>query len=312
MKIGTEHRREIVAAILFLAPSCMGFLVFVLFPVVASFLLAFTEWDLFSSPRFVGLTHFRKMFQEADFWKYLWNTFFLMSGIPVSICCSLGLALLMKDKLPGIALFRTLFFLPTVSSGVALYILWRWIYNPDFGLLNQLLVSGWDQLAILMEPFGLHLAPLEPPLWLSSERWAKPALILMGIWMSAGGPNMVLYIAGLQQIPAELIEAAHMDGAGRWTTFRYITLPMLAPTTFFIIVMSVIGGLQGGFEQVYIMTSGGPAGATTTLSFYVYDKGFEWFEMGYASAVAWFLFLLVFILTMVQWRYGRGSETYVA
>lgn len=307
-----DQRREVIAAYLFLTPNLGGFLLFTFFPVLGSLFLAFTDWNIFTPPRFIGFTHFKKMFSEPDFWKYFWNTLVLMSGIPVSIACSLGLALLMKDRLPGIALFRTLFFLPTISSGVALYILWRWIYNPDFGLMNQIILAGWDGLAFLLHPVGIQLGDIHPPTWLSSETWAKPALIIMGIWIAAGGPNMVLYVAGLQQIPPELLEAASIDGAGKWTTFRWIIWPMLAPTTFFIVVMSVIGGLQGGFEQVYIMTAGGPGGATTTLSYYIYDKGFEWFEMGYASAVAWFLFFLVFLVTLLQWKYGRGSETYIS
>ncbi|GMV64487.1 MAG: sugar ABC transporter permease [Candidatus Omnitrophica bacterium] len=310
MKLNDQHR-ERIAACLFLAPNLAGFFLFTLFPVIGSFVLAFTDWNIFTPPKFIGLAHFKTMFLTPDFWKYFWNTLVLMSGIPVSIACSLALALLMKDKLPGIALFRTLYFLPTVSSGVALFILWRWIYNPDFGLMNQFLGALWEAGAWFVGLFGFDPGPFPAPLWLSSERWAKPALILMGIWLSAGGPNMVLYLAGLQQIPKELIEAAGIDGAGHWTTFRHITWPMLAPTTFFIAVMSIIGGLQGGFEQVYIMTAGGPGGATTTLSFYVYDKGFEWFEMGYASAVAWFLFFMVFIATLFQWKFGRGAETYM-
>jgi multiple sugar transport system permease protein len=305
------HQREHIAAWLFLLPNLIGFLLFTLAPICGSFFLAFTEWDLFSPPAFVGLAHFKAMLLNPDFWRFFWNTIFLMAGIPVSVACSLGLALLMKDRLPGIGLLRTLFFLPSISSGVALFILWRWIFNPDFGLMNQMIlgVHGW--LADSLSLVGIHLAPFDPPKWLVSTAWAKPALILMGIWISAGGPNMILYIAGLQQIPPELIEAASIDGGSRWVIFRDITWPMLSPTTFFIIVMSVIGGLQGGFEQAYIMTQGGPAGATTTLSYYIYDKGFEWFEMGYASAVAWFLFLIVFLVTAIQWKYGRSAETFI-
>jgi len=307
-----ERQRENLAAFLFLAPNVFGFFIFTLFPVLGSLFLAFTEWNLFNPPRFVGFAHFKTLFTDPDFWKYFWNTLVLMTGIPISIACSLGLALLMKDRLPGIALFRTLYFLPTVSSGVALYILWRWIYNPDFGLMNQFLIGVHAFLARGFGAIGIDIGTFEPPKWLVSEAWAKPSLILMGIWVSAGGPNMILYLAGLQQIPRELTEAASIDGAGKWAVFRHITWPMLAPTTFFIVVMSIIGGLQGGFEQVYIMTAGGPAGATTTLSYYVYDKGFEWFEMGYASATAWFLFILVFVVTLLQWKYGRGAETYIA
>lgn len=300
-----SQRRECLAAFLFLLPNVLGFLVFTSFPVLASLLLAFTDWNLLEPPRFVGLTHFATLFTEPNFWRYAWNTLVLMLGIPVSIAGSLILALVMRRHLPGVGVFRTLYFLPTVSSGVALFILWKWIYNPEFGLLNRALLG-------LSEGLGFPLPPSALPGWLTDPAWAKPALILMGIWISVGGPNMVLYLAGLANIPPELEEAAKIDGAGRWAVFRHITWPMLAPTTFFIVVMSVIGGLQGSFEQVYIMTGGGPAGATTTLSFYIYDRGFEWFQMGYASAVAWTLFVVVFLVTLVQWRYGRGAETFIA
>lgn len=301
----SRRRRETLVAVLFLLPNGLGFLVFTLFPVAFSLWLAFHEWNLLEAPVFVGLAHFREMVLEANFWRYCGNTLFLMMGIPASIAGSLCLALLMKDRLPGISIFRTLYFLPTISSGVALFILWRWIFNPDFGLFNKTLVA-------LAGLFGSAAETGDMPGWLVSSAWAKPALLIMGIWVAVGGPNMILYLAGLQQIPPELVEAARIDGAGRWSVFRHITWPMLAPTTFFIVVMSVIGGLQGGFEQVYIMTGGGPAGATTTLSYYIYDKGFEWFQMGYASAVSWALFIVIFVVTLLQWRYGRGAETFIS
>lgn len=300
-----ERRRETLAAIVFLLPNLVGFLLFTLLPVLGSLFLAFTDWNLFDPPRFVGFKHFIDMLGQYDFWRYAWNTLVLMLGIPVSVAGSLLLAILMRRKLPGVAFFRTLYFLPTISAGVALFILWKWIFNPDYGLLNELIV-------LLAGLIGVHLETSDLPQWLVSSTWAKPALIIMGIWISVGGPNMILYLAGLQSIPPELEEAAQIDGAGRWQVFQHITWPMLAPTTFFIVVMSVIGGLQGSFEQVYIMTEGGPAGATTTLSYYTYERGFEWFQMGYASAVAWALFVAVFVTTLVQWRYGRGTETFIS
>lgn len=225
---------------------------------------------------------------DADFWKYVGNTIFFMLGIPITMAASLFLAVILNKKIRGISVFRTIYFMPTLAAGVAIYILWRWIFNQEYGLLNSIL--GW--------------IGIQGPGWLTNRMWAKPSLIMMGIWMNMGGYNMILYLAGLQGIPLDLYEAADIDGATAWQKFCHITWPMLSPTTFFISIMSVIAGFQGGFDAAYIMTGGGPAGATTTISFYIYRNAYEWFHFGYAASISWVLFLVVFCVTLFNWKFG--------
>ncbi len=235
----------------------------------------------------MGIKNFTTLFTDKLFWKYFGNTLFFMMGIPVGMTVSLCLALLMNNKLKGIVVFRTIYFMPVVSSMVAVALLWRWIYNPDFGLLNSFLRT-----------IGFR----SPPQWLSSTTWAKPAVMIMQIWKGAGY-NMLLYLAALQGIPEQLYEAAEIDGANAWQKFWHVTFPMLAPTNFFIVIMSIIGGFQI-FGALYVMTGGGPAGSTTTIVYYIYNNAFQWFKMGYASSISWFLFSIIFIVTLINWKYG--------
>ncbi|MHC4199340.1 MAG: carbohydrate ABC transporter permease, partial [Planctomycetota bacterium] len=267
------RHREWLAAMGFLAPNFIGFLVFMAGPLVFSLVVSFTNWNLQRTIplRFIWLGNYIELVQDKSFWLYLLNTIYLMLGMPVCIAGSLALALLLNQKLRGMTAYRTFFYLPTFTAGVALFILWKALYNPDFGPIN----AAID--AVLRV---LHLEDeVSPPEWLQSTRnlaglhveevtvtakqWgigARDALIIMGIWIFIGGNNMLLYLAALTNIPKELIEAAHIDGAGRWATFRHVIWPQLAPTTFFIVVMSFIGAFQGGFEQARVMTGGGPAG----------------------------------------------------
>jgi len=333
--------REAIAGYLFIAPNFIGFLLFTSLPVVASLLLSFFSWDILTPPHlatyadpqdrehprlryrvpiknFVELLGFEsrvvketgggkrsgganregkvvKYFpRDPQFWMYCWNTLFLMMAIPVSMAASLCLALLMNQKLRGILVYRTIFFLPSITAGVALYMLWRWIYNPDFGLLNAALMGVGRVLHV-------YVPKIE---WLASTTWSKPALMIMGLWTAMGGRTMILYLAALQTVPRELYEAADIDGASGWQKFWNVTWPMLSPTTFFVFVMAVIRGFQGGFQQAYIMTRGGPAGSTTTIGYYIYNHAFQWFNMGYAATIAWFLFLVVFSITLFNWRFG--------
>ncbi len=316
MKMNSEAR----GGYLFILPNFIGFLVFTSLPVVASLVLSFCKWDLFTPlPKFVGLSNFIKLFgfhfkdgfvfqslwyyfsfwrylipNDPEFWYFLYNTVFFMIGIPLSMAGSLFLALVMNRKLRGITFFRTIFFLPTISSVVAICLLWRWIYNTNYGLFN-----------VLLSKIGLPGLP-----WLNSVLLAKPALILMGLWICIGGFNMLLYLAALQGIPQYLFEAADIDGANAWQKFRHIILPMISPTTFFIFIMSVISGFQGGFQNAYLMTRGGPAGSTTTLEYYIYSNAFTWHHMGYASAISWFLFVIIFGVTMLNWQYGGKKVHY--
>lgn len=301
----TTRTREALGGYAFIMPNFVGFLIFTSLPVVASFLLAFYNWDVITpwqQSKFVGLANFSKLLgfhseqsawipNDPDFWYYLYNTAFLMLGIPISMAASLVLALVMNKKIKGIVFFRTIYFLPSICAGVALYMLWRWIFNPEFGLLNTIIRTLSGDL-------------LTGPKWLESVEWAKPALILMGIWTNMGGYNMILYLAGLQGIHPELYEAAEIDGANGWQKFWSVTWPMLSPTTFFIFVMSVIGGFQGGFEAAYVMTGGGPAGSTTTIDYYIFNNAYVWFKMGYAASIAWVLFAIIFVVTLLNWKFG--------
>ncbi|MBD3173818.1 MAG: ABC transporter permease subunit [Armatimonadia bacterium] len=198
----------------------------------------------------------------------------------------------------NIVAYRTVYYLPTFTAGVALMILWKALYNPETGPIN-----------VAIETIGTALGQdWQGPEWLASVPWAKPALIIMGVWTGIGGTNMLLYLAGLSNVPGDLMDAADVDGASAWGKFRHVTWPQLAPTTFFITVMSIIGGLQGGFEQARVMTQGGPAGSTTTLSYYIYNKAFQDLDLGYAAAVSWVLFAVIFVATALNWKFGRELE----
>ena len=297
--------KEAWAAYLFLAPNFIGFLIFTSLPVLASLGFSLMDWDILSPAKWVGLGNFVKLlgfhwqegkivFNDPLFWHFLYNTLFLMLGIPIGMMASLAVAVAMNQKLKGIVFFRTIYFLPTISSGVAICILWKWIYNPEFGLLNAAITNlgGW-----------LHI-PLIGPQWLSNPAWAKPALMLMSFWVGLGGYNMLLYLAALQGISREFYEAADIDGANGWQKFWKITWPMISSTTFFIAIMSVIGGFQGGFMAARVMTGGGPHYATTTLEYYIFMKLYDWQQVGYAAAIAWVLFVMIFIVTLVNYRYG--------
>jgi len=312
--------RAWLQALPFLLPNLLGFLIFTLVPILACFGLSLTSYDLapISSlgelrdhVHFTGLDNFsrllgwhqeagRSVANDAEFWRYLSNTLFLMLGIPLSIAGSLMLALLLNQRLRGITIFRTIYFLPTVSSAIAIVIVWKWIFHQqpnEVGLLNGILMS-----------LGLH----HPPDWLGSMAWAKPAFIIMALWASVGGYNCVLYLAGLQGVPEELYEAAALDGAGSWTRLRHITWPLLSPTTFFVVTMSIIAGLQGSFlfTAAFLMTGGGPAGATTTLMLYIYNYAISWHQLGYATTIACVLFVLVLGFTLINWRFGQRLVHY--
>ena len=307
MKLSIKGR-EARAAYLFILGNVLGFLIFTLLPVIFSLVISFFDWQILdagSSARFIEFYNFIDLLgfhteagglvaNDARFWHFLYNTLFLMIGIPLGMGVSLFLALVMNQKLRGIIGYRTIFFLPSVTAGVALYLLWTWIYNNNYGLLNMLLAQ----------------VGIDPVPWLTSTTWAKPSFILMGLWTGAGGYNMILYLAALQGVDPQLYEAAEIDGASAWRRFWHVTWPMISPTTFFILVMSVIYGFQGGFEAAYIMTEGGPEESTTTLSYYVFQRGFQFTEMGYAAAIAWVLFIMIFVITVFNWKFGGKVVTY--
>lgn len=286
--------REGFWASLFLAPNLIGFLIFVFMPIVASFGLSFTSWDLLTEVEWVGLGNYAALLMEDEiFWRVLWNTIYFSIGtVPVSMIIALFLAMALDRKIIGMKLYRAAYFVPFISSTVAVAVVWQWLYNPSFGLLNYL----------------LGLVGLSGPSWLSSTTWAMPAVIIMSIWRGLGFP-MLLYLAGLQGIPDSYYEVAEIDGAGWFTKFRHVTIPLLSTTTFFVLIMSIIGSFQV-FDQIYIMTGGGPARSTSVLVHYMYQNAFNYFRMGYANAIAYVMFFLVFLFTMVQFRRSKNWVVY--
>ncbi|MBV7337044.1 sugar ABC transporter permease [Chloroflexi bacterium TSY] len=280
-----RRKRDTIAGYLFLLPNLLGVLVFSLFPIGATIYLTFTEWDLASAPKFTGFNNFLLMVRDELFWKTLFNTFYYaFVAVPIAVFLAFWLALLINRKMWGVLSFRLIYFLPHITLTVAAAIVWAWIYSPEFGLINYLL----SQIGI------------DGPYWLSDSRWAMPAIIIMSNWKGIGYA-MLIFLAGLQGIPQELIDAATVDGATGWQRLRHVTIPLLTPTTFFIVTTSFIGAFQG-FDQFYVMTQGGPAFSTTPLVLYIYNNGFQFFKMGYATSMAAVLFLCILTITIVQWR----------
>jgi multiple sugar transport system permease protein len=282
------------AAFWFLAPALGLIAVFFLLPIAAALLLSLTDFDIYaigdpSTLRWIGLDNYRQVFEHPLFWTALGNTFyFVLFGGPLSVGLSLGAAMLLNARLTCCrTLFRTIYFLPVVSTLVAVAVVWRALYNPEAGLLNQ----------------GLSLFGIHPIDWLGDPDWAMPAIILMAAWKNFGF-NMIIFIAGLQAIPERLYEAARLDGAGSWAQFRYVTLPQLAPTFLFVALMTMIGYLQL-FAEPYVMTQGGPANATLSLVMLMYQEGFRWWNMGFAAALAFVLFVIILAGTMLQLRLQR-------
>lgn len=271
-------------AFLLLLPNILGFFAFTLLPVVASFLLSFASWDMLSPIKWVGLGNYASLLKDETFMKVFWNTlYFAGVSVPAGIILSLFLAVALDQSISLKKFYRTAYFLPVVSSMVAVAVVWQFIYNPEYGLLNYFLAM-----------FGV-----EGPDWLTSTVWAMPAVIITSVWKNLGF-NMLLFLAGLQGISGSYYEAAELDGA-RWRhKFRYITVPLLSPTTFFVTVMSFISSFQV-FDTVFLMTQGGPARSTSVIVHYLYENAFKYFNMGYASAMAYVLFFMVFAITLIQW-----------
>lgn len=292
------NRFSINPAFWFVAPALALILVFFFLPAAASLLLGFTDFDIYALGdlgrlRFVGLDNYLRLAHDPLFRTALLNTlYFVAVGGPVSVLASLGAALLVNHPLVRLrGLFRSLLFLPVVTTLVAVAVVWRYLYHPRFGFLNYL----------------LGLAGIAPIDWLGDPRWAMPALILMAVWKNFGF-NMVIFIAGLQSIPRRLYEAAEIDGAGPWRQFRHITLPMLAPTFVFVAVVTMIGYFQL-FAEPYVMTGGGPADSTLSVALLMFQEGFRWWNLGYAAAVAFVLFLVILAGTAVQLWLRRGRES---
>jgi multiple sugar transport system permease protein len=282
---------------IFITPWLLGFLIFTAGPMLTSLWLSFQKYDLHSS-KFVGIENYRRLFYEDPlFWKSLKNTFtYAIFSVPLGITGSLIIALLLNQKVGGQKLFRTLFYLPSLVPAVASALLWQWIFNADNGVLNTMM--GW-----------VGLPPVE---WLQDEKYTMSAFIIMSLW-GIGGGRMVIFLAGLQGISESYYEAARIDGAGPWSQFRNITLPLLSPVMFFNLILGVIGSFQV-FTSAYIMTGGGPNNASLFYALYLFRNAFEAFKLGKASAMAWVLFVILLLLTAVQfgvskrWVYYEGES----
>ncbi|UUX33720.1 carbohydrate ABC transporter permease [Fundicoccus culcitae] len=284
----TLKRRETVQGYLFILPWMIGLLAFTLGPLLFSLIASFTNYDVTSQMDFIGLDNYQRMFQRDPlFWISLGNTiYYVVISVPLSIAAAIFISLLMNQKVKGIRVFRTIYYLPAVLSGVGVYFLWMQLLSPQSGLINTVL--SW---------FGI-----QGPAWLFDPNWTKPALILMNLWKAGG--SMLLYLAALQNISPALYEAAEMDGAGSVRKLFHVTLPMITPIIFFDLITSTIGAFQI-FQEAYVMSSngeGGPANSLLFFNLHMWNKAFVTFEMGYAMALSWILFLIVFVLTLINLR----------
>ncbi|GAA1715353.1 sugar ABC transporter permease [Kribbella yunnanensis] len=276
----------------FILPNFLGFAALTLVPVIASLALSFLDWDSYSTPRWVGLDNFERMIHNDNFWTALGNTaYYAVGHVPLTLAAALGFAVLLNQKLKGVRFFRTALFFPYITSLVAVAVVWNMLLSPEQGPVNQFLRAiGIDQ----------------PPGWTTSTTWAMPAVIVASVWRDLGY-YLILYLAGLQTIPAELYEAAQVDGATGWQRFRYITVPGLRPTTFFVLIMLTISSFKV-FDLIQVMTEGGPGRATLVLSQVIYREGIVQGRFGYSSAVSMVLFVIVLTITVVQFRLQRRSE----
>ncbi len=289
-------RKEAFIGYLFAAPWLIGFSIFTVYAIVSVVYYSFTDFNAFTKPSYIGLSNYKELFNfDYLFPISLYNTaYYTLISVPLGIITAFLLAVLLNQKVEGLAFFRTIFYLPSIVPSVASSVLWLWILNPNFGLLNAF----------------LYKLRLPTPLWLGSPEWAKPALILMSLW-GVGG-TMIIFLAGLQDVPQELYESAELDGAGGVAKFIYITIPMMTPTILYALIMGIIGSFQV-FTQAFIMTQGGPANSTLFYVLYLYRNAFQYFKMGYASAQALILLFIILILTLIvlstskKWVYYGGG-----
>lgn len=277
-------RQKNIAGYIFIGPWLIGFIGFAIYPLVYSLGLSFTDWNILESPNFVGFENYGRMFANEDFWAALKVTFiYSFVSVPFGLLLGILLATLLNQKMKGMRIFRTIFYLPAVASGVAVSMLWLWVFDPDFGLIN-----------VILSYIGI-----DGPNWLSSSKTALTSLIIMSLW-GVGG-SMVIFLAGLQGISSSLYEAAEVDGAGPFRKFMSITIPMLTPTIFFNLILGVINSFQV-FTQALVMTGGGPGNSTLFYVLYLYRNAFEFFKMGYASALGWILFVIILLFVLILFK----------
>ena len=275
------NRREAIAGYVFISPWIIGFLVFVLFSIGMAFYVSLTKWDMISDKEWVGFGNYSTMLGESLFWQSLKvSLLYAIFSVPLGVAVGFMIALLLNQRLRGLSFWRTVYYLPAVLSGVAVSLMWMWVLNPNFGVIN-----------LILSYIGIN-----GPGWFTDPAWALPSLVLMSLW--GAGAGMIIYLAGLQGIPTELYESAQMDGAGPFRKFWNITVPMVSPVLFFNVIMGTIGSFQT-FTEAYVVTNGGPKNATLLYSLYLYTNAFKYFKMGYASALAWVLFLIILLLTLL-------------
>lgn len=268
-------------------PWMIGFVLFGGGPILASAVISLMNWPLLSSAHWVGFANYEQIMHDSTFWSALWNTLYFGGGsVALTLICTFGFALLLNLNVRGQWFFRLVFYLPTVTSGIATALLWELILNPDYGLINRL----------------LGLVGIQGPGWLASQNWAMPGLIMMSVW--GAGNTVVIYLAGLQGVPKSLHEAAAIDGAGWWRRFRSVTLPMMSPVIFFNCITGFITSLQA-YVLILIMTNGQPGSNTIVLGLYIYREAFVYFNLGYASALAWILLMVIVVITVTQFLIGR-------
>jgi multiple sugar transport system permease protein len=299
-RIRRWSRRDIgenVAGYILILPWLLGFVAWSAVPMCITIMYSFSRYNLYTPPVWIGLDNYRAIMQDDLIAKALYNTAYLtFIGVPLHTITSLAVAVLLNQSLRGMALFRTVYYLPTIVPEVATVLVWLWLLNPDFGLLNV----------------ALYRLGLPRMAWFQDVNLAKPALLMMGLWGFGG--TLVLFLAALQNVPVDLLEAAWVDGAGRWRRFLHVTLPMISPVTFFIVVMGIIGSMQA-FTGAYIATGGGPANATLLYVLYLFRQAFQYTQFGYASAMGWLLFLIIMALTLTQlyvskrWVYYESEPT---
>lgn len=274
-----------------LLPNILGFFMFMLVPVVATFVLSFTKYDMLTKPKFIGLGNYTEMIHDPIVWQVTGNTILYTAlTVPVGMCLSLLLAVALDQEIKLKRFYRAAFFLPSITSMVVISIVWQWIYNPEFGLLN----------------FGLSLLGLPKGKWLTSASTSLASIAAVGIWKRLGY-DMILFLSGLQGISATYYEAAELDGASKLQRFRYITIPMLKPTTFLVFIMAIINSFQV-FDQVMLMTSGGPGRSSSVLVHYLYQNAFQYFKLGYACAIAYLLFAIVMIITAINLKMEKNMR----
>ncbi len=293
--ISPSARREERIFYLFILPWLIGLVLFNAGPILGMLGLSFTDWRIsLDDLQFIGLENYRSLAADPIFWTSVGNTLYIVVGrVIFGTAFALLLAILLNQKVPGIPFFRAVYYLPTVTAGVAVALVWIWIFNPRLGILN----------------YTLKQIGIQGPPWIYSSTWVKPSLILMSLFQV--GPNMIILLAGLQGVPKELYESAEIDGAGNWAKFRNVTLPMLSPVLFFVIIISVVSSFQN-FTEIRVMTEGGPGESSNVLIWYLWENAFIFLKLGISAAVAWIMFVILMALTGIQFRVGRRWVYYEA